>query len=395
MRSVGSRMKKGFRLLASRETAIVSLVLLILGALAKSYLHEGEGLVLLPLAMISLNLCACLGKNLRFYWRRRRGHLLFHSSLLLLLLLFMASRLLYFQGYLEVAEGQGFSGPFLQGSQGPFYRGIFRDVVMVQEAMEVTYARGEEGEEIQSGLRFLEGGGEEQSGLVSFNRALRYRGYRFSVPGRMGYALLVSFRPKRPGPLGGGSLSPEGGSSPATAPPTLESPPLEGVAPAPEHLGFVNMPPYPFERKAQINSFRLPGTGERVVLTLDLLEEPYRKKGRWRFILPKDYRVIVSFRSRDFRLRQGERCDLGVGTLEVRDLKRWMGYGVFYDPTLPYLLVTSALVVAGLLWMYLPLLRGAKEGERRIARAWEASSVTHDISRSKACPAKSEVREIF
>lgn len=112
----------------------------------------------------------------------------------------------------------------------------------------------------------------------------------------MGYSLLVSFRPKGPGPLRSGA-------------------PVEGSVPtfAPEHLGFLNMPPYPFERKAQINSFRLPGTEERVVLSLDLLEEPYRKEGRWRFTLPKDYRAIVSFRRRDFRLRQGERCDLGGG----------------------------------------------------------------------------------
>lgn len=45
-------------------------------------------------------------------------------------------------------------------------------------------------------------------------------------------------------------------------------------------------------------------------------------------------------------------------------MRRWMGYGVFYDPTLPYLLAASALVVVGLLWMYLPLLKGAEIRER-------------------------------
>lgn len=378
-------MKKGLNLFASREATIVFFVLLALGALAKLYLRGGETWVLPPLALISLSLCACLYKNWRIFWRKRRGHLLFHSSLLFLLLLFLAGRLVYFQGYLEVSEGQGFSGPFSQASQGPLHRTIFKDdTVVVQEQMEVTYAKGEEGEEIQSGLRFLDGAEGEQSGLVGFNRPMLYRGYRFSVPGRMGYSLLVSFRPKRPGPLGGGNLASEGGSSSATAPPALGSPPLEGAVPTPEHLGFVNMPPYPSERKAQINSFQLPGTGDWVVLLLKLLGEPYREVDRWRFTRPQDYRVIVSFRRQDFHLRQGERCDLGVGTLEVKELRRWMGYGVFYDPTLPYLLMTSALVVVGLLWMFLPLLKGTEIGEERIARAQETSVFPCDVSKNEA-----------
>ena len=51
-------------------------------------------------------------------------------------------------------------------------------------------------------------------------------------------------------------------------------------------------------------------------------------------------------------LREGEAVPVGGGFVRLEKLSMWMGYRVFYEPTLPWLFATSLLTVAALAWWF-------------------------------------------
>ena len=51
-------------------------------------------------------------------------------------------------------------------------------------------------------------------------------------------------------------------------------------------------------------------------------------------------------------LRVGETVPVRGGFVRLEDLAMWMGYRVFYEPTLPWLFATSLLAVAALAWWF-------------------------------------------
>ena len=64
-------------------------------------------------------------------------------------------------------------------------------------------------------------------------------------------------------------------------------------------------------------------------------------------------------------LKLGESLRLAEGVLVYNGLRSWMGYTVFYDFTLPWLLAACVLAVVSLAWHFL---------SRFSARPWDKSA---------------------
>lgn len=308
------------RALASRKAAAILLVGLALAVPGRPYFYAGEEIVAFLLALLFLSTLFCLWRGRRLFWRKK-GLLVFHLALLAFFLLALISRLCSLKGYVEVAEGQGIQGSFVTLSMGPWHDLLLNRVIIAQEGLEVLYL-GPAGKRIESRLRFIEGE-RERTGVVTFVAPFSYRGYRFYAPGMMGYALLLSFIPQ-----GGQGMK----------------------------RGFVNLPDYPGGRARQVKSFRLPGAGKNATIKLELIEGPYREGKKWTFDLPRSYRVKLTCNGRSYLLREGEGMEGEGGILVVKDLRRWMGYTVFYDPAWMGWLVATFISVGSLVVHYLPLL---------------------------------------
>ena len=125
--------------------------------------------------------------------------------------------------------------------------------------------------------------------------------------------------------------------------------PADGSMP---QAGAIHLPRYPTNKFAQAMEWPIPGTG--IVLWLQLmLDETLLKEGEAsRLQPPQRYHAVI--RQGDMRkvLNPGERLVLPQGELELTELRMWMGYSVFYDWTIPWMLAASTLAVLSLGWHF-------------------------------------------
>jgi len=104
--------------LASLRLTLAILLLLLAGVLY-AYLQPGRSTwpLVLPLALLALNLSAAVATNTVF--RRQTALLVFHLSLIAIVLLVAAGRLTYLRGHVELSEGEWFAGQLTEtGSDG-------------------------------------------------------------------------------------------------------------------------------------------------------------------------------------------------------------------------------------------------------------------------------------
>lgn len=144
-------------------------------------------------------------------------------------------------------------------------------------------------------------------------------GYRFSVSGNKGFAVVLLWRG-------------DDGS---------------------EQLGSLNMPSYPAHEWKQTQAWRTPGA-QPVQISLRL---PRRSSQTWslRALLPV---AAVTLRAEDgeVTLQPGGSVALRGGTLRLVDVRLWMGYRVDRQPMLVPLLVCAFLGIGALGWH---VMRGA------------------------------------
>jgi cytochrome c biogenesis protein len=130
--------------------------------------------------------------------------------------------------------------------------------------------------------------------------------------------------------------------------------------------GRINMPSYPLYDYKQDNRWTPPGTDEEIKFWLQLdagltLEQDWVLDGRKATAV-----LIVTSKDQRVELRKGEEVQLERGVLRYDDLTTWMGYRVFYDPTIRWLFFVTVAGVFGLshfFWTKLNLKPWLEEGE--------------------------------
>lgn len=308
-------MMKPLRQLASLRLTMVGMGLLGIGA-ALSYdnpVSTPVWVLVVPLAVLSVNLFAAILSNPHI--NRRGGLLLFHIGLLLIVILAAIGRLTHMDGRVEITEGGAFAAEDLTDvHQGPWHTGALDRVQFVQGPYTVDYAAGMARGPTRSEILIPDGQGGWEHRIVGDDRPLVLEGYRFYTTFNKGFAPILTWIPDRG----------------------------EAVT------GSVHMPAYPLFDHRQANRWTPPGAGE-IKFWLQL-ETGINPQSDWKLDPVRSTATLVVRAAGEQRieLKPGESLRLDGGVLRYERLSSWMGYKLFYDPTLHWLFIAAMITVLGL-----------------------------------------------
>lgn len=298
--------------LASTRITLVGFVLLALVALASAETVLVPGwIIAIPLSALAANLLAALVVLPRL--RANRVLFVMHVSLLALLALAAIGRVFHLEGRVEMLTGTAFEPSALEVvSAGPLHGTGFHDIRFVQQPFSVDYAPGVNRSRTYSTVAVRSEAGAEQR-VVREDQPLTLAGYRFYVTHNKGFAPVLTWTPR------------------------------DGNA----VTGAIHMPSYPLLDWKQENTWQLPGHAP-AKLWLHV-KSPLRADAHWRLESDRTDAVLtVQVRDHHADLRVGESLNLDGGTLRYDELRGWMGYKVFYDPTLPWLVAFASITAMAL-----------------------------------------------
>lgn len=306
------------RALASLKLTLVALILLGAGIIY-AYIGDERGnlTLVLPLALLSLNLIAAVATHPAF--RKWNALLVFHLALTALVLLVAIGRLTYLRGTVELATGEEFSGQLLDSNAGVWHRwkGLEK-VRFTNHGFTIHYAPELRRDRTRNEVSTLDDGGKEQILEIGDQTPLVLAGYRFYTTPNKGFAPTFLWTPKGGEPM----------------------------------LGTVHLPSYPIHEYRQAREWQLPGTGIQVWTMLQFDEIILDPNAASDFRLPNEHKVIVRIGQQRHELQPGQAIELPQGRLVYDGLRSWMGYAVFYDWTIHWLLAVSVLIVGSLAWHF-------------------------------------------
>ncbi len=307
---------------ASLKLTLLGLALLGVGAwLVQAGAHGAVYWLVAALLLLAWNLICAIAVDRRF---RARGALLgFHVCLLVLVLLLAVGYLTRLKGTVELVEGQAFAPELVEVfQQGPWHPWALAKETFEQGPITVNYSPGVVRQRTHSEVWIQDDAGERSLVEVEEGAPLVVQGYRFYTTSNKGYSIALRWEA-------------EDGSS---------------------TLGAVNLPSYPLMASEQRNSWRTPG-GEELELGIEL--QGVAETESWVLRsegVEAELRVALGEEVRE--LKPGEVLPLRGGHLRFEGLRMWMGYLVYYDPTLPYLFAAAlgavllmALHFRAALWM--------------------------------------------
>lgn len=262
-----------------------------------------------PLSLAVVNLATAIATNERL----RRGALcVFHAALLALMVAAGIGRLARFEGRVEVAEGAALDVKAVEATvRGPLHRFSLPDAAFVQGPIHVDYRPGIRRAHTRSVVSVADAPARIE--VVGDDLPLHVNGYRLYTTHNKGFAPILTWRPR------------------------------DGAA----ATGALHLPSYPLFDWQQETRWQPPGGGElRLFLRLD---EPLAEDRAW-ILEPSAARgvLVVHAREGSRELRPGDEVELGGGTLRFERLAGWMGYRIYHDPALPWLLVFAVTAAAGL-----------------------------------------------
>jgi cytochrome c biogenesis protein ResB len=283
-------------------------LILIAGEFA---IFSAPGAVLAILAGLTLNLAAALIMTPRL--RQEPGLLIFHIALLVLLILAGVGRLTHFDGHVEVMEGSAFSASEVTpDSKGWLHPDWLQGVAFVQGPFSVDYAPGVKRARTRSEI-LVDAKSATETRSVGDDVPLVERGYRFYTTHNKGIAVVLTWLPIR-----GEAIT-----------------------------GAVHMPAYPAFDWKQDNAWQ-PPNGPEVRFWLHL-DTPLKEDSAWTLASEKvSGMLVVNSQGKRVELKRGESVAVDGGALRFDELRGWMGYRIFFDPTLPWLLAAAMIAVFGL-----------------------------------------------
>jgi hypothetical protein len=269
--------------------------------------------LVIPLAACACNLLAAIVTNGAF--RRQLPLLVFHLALLALILLLAAGRLTYLKGKAEVVEGGAFEGELADLEAGPWHLNRLNRVKFVNDGFSIDYAPGLRRGATRNTLRYADEYGAQRQAVIGDNQPLVVYGYRFYTSFNKGFAPVFRWHPKD----------------------------------APEvSIGAVHLPAYPLHEYEQAKEWILPGTGMSTWVMLQFSEKVIDPEKADQFRIPKNHTVVLRVGDKRWELHPGDSVEIPGGRLAYDDLRTWMGYNVFYDWTLSWLLAACLTAVGAL-----------------------------------------------
>lgn len=305
--------------LASLKLSATVLVLLA-AAIVWSYASGTRAAwsLALPIALLAANLGAAIAVNPVF--RRQVPLLVFHLALLALTLLVAAGQLTHLKGKVELSGGEAFAGTLHEEETGPFHWRQLGRVAFANEGFEIDYAPGLLRGETRNRVRYRDESGVERSALIGDRTPLVLHGYRFYTTPNKGFAPEVIWAPAHGGPA---------------------------------VRGTIHLPSFPAQLTRQELEWTPPGGSQALSTRLEIEERIVDLENPWMLRPPKDHALAIAAGGERVVLRPGESHRFPEGTLHYAGMRMWMGYSVFYDWTMPWLLAACALAAGALGWHYI------------------------------------------
>lgn len=305
------------RALASLKLTLLVLVALGAGVLA-AYLSDTRTTWMLvgPLTLFAVNLSAAVATNPVF--RRQTPLLVFHLMLIAIVLLIAIGRLTYLKGTLELTNGIPFAGELTSSEAGPLHNGRLADVRFVNEGFEIDYGAGVQRGATRNRVRWFDEAGYEHTAVIGDQQSLTILGYKFYTSSNKGFAPVFVWIPD----IG---------------------------APA---RGSIHLPSYPLNEYRQALEWTPPGSVLKLWTQLQFDEVILDPAKPSQFRLPERHKIVVRHGANRHELQPGERVKFSGGVLLYEGLSTWMGYTVFYDWTIGWLLAASIVAVLSLAWHF-------------------------------------------
>lgn len=298
--------------LASTRLTLIGFGALGLTLIAKEFaLFSAPWTVVAILGGLTMNLAAALIVTPRL--RQEAGLFIFHLGLLALLLLAGVGRLTHFDGHVEVMEGNTFSASEVTpDSLGALHPDWLQRVAFQQGPFSVDYAPGVKRASTRSEVVVASETGVETR-RVGDDVPLIARGFRFYTTHNKGLAVVLTWLPNY-----GETIT-----------------------------GAVHMPGFPLFDWKQDNSWQ-PPSGPEVRFWLHL-DTPLNEDRAWRLESDRVSGVlVVNAQGKRHELKRTESVNIEGGTLRFDELRGWMGYRIFFDPTLPWMLAAAMVALFGL-----------------------------------------------
>lgn len=322
-------MKTPLRALSSSRLTLVGMVLLVCGLIVdqRAWLPGSIG-ILLPIALLAVNLAVALAVDRRF--RYRPALFAFHLCLLLLALVAGYGQLARYEGRVALVEGQDLDAALVV----PVRRGWIDppplpDGLVRQGRIAVDYRPGLRRAATHSrvsvhGADWIE---------IGDDIPLVVDGYRLYTTPNKGLAALLTWHPH---------------DRAATA-----------------QLGAVQFPSFPASQLMQQTRWQAPG-GEAVDLVLTLPGSPVPHAGEWVLdaSLAKQAQIEVQASDGTEALRPGASVALHDGRLQFERVVMWMGYEVHHDPTPQWMF---SLAFLGVICLALHFVGAPRLAARRLA----------------------------
>jgi cytochrome c biogenesis protein len=293
------------------------MLLLAMGAMLSygQHLNVTVWVLVLPLLVLAINLTAAIASNRKI--NRQPGLLIFHLGLLGIVILVAIGRLTHFDAQLEIPVGATFNSQYLgEVRKGPFHISTLDELGFVQGPYTVEYAPEIRRGATYSYVKIKDKDGKPIDQVVGDDVPMVVRGYRFYTSFNKGFAAMLTWIPN------------------------------DGLPQA----GYINMPSYPLNDFRQKNEWTPPGANINIQFWLKL-ETTMNKDDYW--VLSRDTSsgvLVATAGEQRTELHEGDELHLEEGVLRYDRLNMWMGYTIFYDPTLRWLFVVSIVAIAGLGW---------------------------------------------
>ena len=306
------------RWLGSTRFTLLGMALLAVGA-ALSYdnpVRTPVWVLVIPLFLLALNLLLAIVFNPAI--NRRPGLLLFHVGLLSVVILVAIGRLTFMEAHIELVDGAAFDREALfDRRQGPWHSGDLEQIRFIQQGYSIDYRPGMKRGLTYNRILLADIDGRVQPQVIGDDRPLLVAGYRIYATSNKGFAPRLTW------------VGDDG---------TTVS-------------GSVHMPSYPLLYFRQANEWTPPDS-ETIKFWLQL-ETGLKEDAAW-VLEPQQSQgtLVVNVSGQRVELHPGQSLALKGGTLHYDQLSSWMGFKLFYDPTLPWLFVSAILTVLGLFIHY-------------------------------------------